>query len=177
MWSNVLVTAVVPLQVFTGLLTKASSLLQASGGSDSSVNDLAIAWVHFPTLCSRNNQRLQCCKLWWCIMIASDCPVKVCVCTYRYLMVVLVWGVPSLGALSVVVSSSVRAWRQYVKAAVEEYEPQHRAGMFGLVHCRKGVATSCKLQGPHRLSGVALFRSRPREPTTTEGCRARKGSW
>lgn len=63
-------------QVFAGLLTKATSLLQASGGSDNSVNGHAIA----------------------------------------YLMFVLVWGVPSFGALSAIVSSSVDAWRQYVKA-------------------------------------------------------------
>jgi hypothetical protein len=31
-------------------------------------------------------------------------------------MVVLVWGVPTFGALNVVVSSSVNAWRQYVEA-------------------------------------------------------------
>ena len=31
-------------------------------------------------------------------------------------MVVLVWGVPTFGALNVVVSSSVDAWRQYMEA-------------------------------------------------------------
>jgi hypothetical protein len=36
--------------------------------------------------------------------------------TNRYLMVVLVWIVPSFGAASVLVSSSVGAWRQYVNA-------------------------------------------------------------
>lgn len=33
------------LQVFAGLLTKATALLHASGGSDSSVNDHALACV------------------------------------------------------------------------------------------------------------------------------------
>jgi hypothetical protein len=71
-------------QVFAGLLTKATSLLMASGGSDGSVNDRALACVQLRRYSTHAFNFDLCQTIDPCYLLRSH---------YRYLVVALVWGV------------------------------------------------------------------------------------